>query len=233
MLSTCNALCCVCFWIHLPIPPVLGSQAERAEGGPSRRGDKATFALPPSRFPWPRLGTEPLKVWNLSWRGKWSQMVFPVLDSLTDTKWRAAQPPLAAAKSSKTLTIFRMSWKCSKTSGSCASRHRQRLYYFPWKFPWYLLCVSDLFGWGFLTVGQKKTFWSIHVQWFPALGAEKKEPQVHETKLPQQAKKNKLKCNVQFLWTLEEKEKADLSIRNGVWLKAAYYVALLKDFISI
>ena len=39
-------------------------------------------------------------------------------------------------------------------------------------------------------VGKKNCFWWIHVQWFPALEAEKKEPQVSENKLPQEAKKS-------------------------------------------
>lgn len=81
--------------------------------------------------------------------------------------------------------------KYSKASGSCAIVGRNDFLTFPWTIPWYLLFVCDLFGWGFLTVGKKKKlFWWIHVQWFPALEAEKKEPQVPENKLPQGAKKS-------------------------------------------
>lgn len=93
-------------------------------------------------FPWPRLGREPLKVWNL---GKLGGRLFSC-SKFSDMMCRAERPPLSAAKCSEslTLTTSRISWNVVKHQIPVLAT--TGVIIFPWKFPWCLLFVCDLFG---------------------------------------------------------------------------------------
>lgn len=93
-------------------------------------------------FPWPRLGREPLKVWNLGkLGGRWFSC-----SKFSDMMCRAERPPLSAAKCSEslTLTMFWISWNVVEHQISVPAT--TGVIIFAWKFPWCLLFVCDLFG---------------------------------------------------------------------------------------
>lgn len=161
-------------WIHLPLP----SSARKPGGDCRGRGiveRRQGCFLSSSHFPPPGLGREPLKFWNLGCRVNLEPDCFPVPNSQTDMMCRAEQPPLSAAQGSKsrTLTTFRRSWNVVKPQVPMPAT--TGVISFPWKFPWYLLFICKLFGWGFVTLDKKIYILVNFCSVISHQGAEKRE----------------------------------------------------------
>lgn len=163
-------------------PPLPRSQAKDTEGGLSGLRDRVTSW---SLLPWPRLGTEPLKVWTLIEEVNSEPDCFSGSKPLTDTMCRRAASPLNSWLCQVSyMDHHHDKLKCSRASGSVPTTTSKMLNYFSLETPLvFVFCLWSL--WMRLSHSrQKKICGWICVQWFPALEAEKKEPQVPENKLP-------------------------------------------------